>query len=62
MGFLVWLISSFTPRDSSEHCDTLDLKLNCLFDKPYDFYVETNYTGRTSGRMGPGIVIGFTKS
>ena len=51
----------FTPRDSSEHCDTLDLKLNCLFDKPYDFYVETNYTGRTSGRMGPGIVIGFTK-
>ena len=51
----------FTPRDSSETCDTLDLKLNCLFDKPYDFYVETNYTGRTSGRMGPGLVVGFTK-
>lgn len=51
----------FTPRDSSEICDTLDLKLNCLFDKPYDFYVETNYTGRTSGRMGPGLVVGFTK-
>ncbi|HEY9542515.1 translocation and assembly module lipoprotein TamL [Prevotella sp.] len=51
----------FTPRDSSATCDTLDLRLNCVFDKPYDFYVETNYTGRTSGRMGPGLVIGLTK-
>jgi outer membrane protein assembly factor BamA len=52
---------NFTPRDSSENCDTLDLKINCLFDKPYDFYVETNVTGKTSGRVGPGIVLGFTK-
>ncbi len=51
----------FTPRDSSATCDTLDLALNCVFDKPYDFYVETNYTGRTSGRMGPGLIVGFTK-
>ncbi|MBP8756862.1 MAG: BamA/TamA family outer membrane protein [Prevotella sp.] len=51
----------FTPRDTSATCDTLDLALNCVFDKPYDFYVETNYTGRTSGRMGPGMVVGFTK-
>ena len=51
----------FAPRDSSETCDTLDLRLNCIFDRPYDFYVETNYTGRTSGRMGPGLVIGLTK-
>jgi hypothetical protein len=51
----------FTPRDSSLTCDTLDLVMNCVFDKPYDFYVETNYTGRTSGRMGPGLIVGFTK-
>lgn len=51
----------FTPRDSSATCDTLDLRLRCLFDKPYDFYVETNLTGKTTGWLGPGIVVGFTK-
>ena len=51
----------FTPRDSTETCDTLDLVINCVFDKPYDFYVETNVTGKTSGWIGPGMVMGFTK-
>lgn len=51
----------FTPRDTTSACDTLDLTLNCVFDKPYDFYVETNFKGKTTGRMGPEMVIGFTK-
>ena len=51
----------FTPRDTTETCDTLDLVINCVFDKPYDFYVETNVTGKTSGWIGPGMVMGFTK-
>ncbi len=48
----------FTPRPDT---DTLDLRLNCVFDKPYDFYIETNVIGRTSGRYGPEVKIGFTK-
>ena len=48
----------FTPRPGT---DTLDLNLNCVFDKPYDFYFETNLIGRTSGRYGPEVKIGFTK-
>lgn len=51
----------FAPRDTSSMCDTLDLTLNCIFDKPYDFYVETNYKGKTTGRMGPELIVGFTK-
>lgn len=51
----------FTPRDTSSTCDTLDLMLNCVFDKPYDFYVETNFKGKTTGRMGPEMIVGFTK-
>ena len=47
----------FTPRDK----DTLDLRLNCTFDKPYDFYFETTLNGRTIGRSGPEVKIGFTK-
>ncbi len=52
---------NFTPRDSSEYCDTLDLNLNCVFDKPYDFYVESNLKGKTTGFLGPQLVVGLTK-
>jgi len=46
----------FTPR-----ADTLDLNVNCLFEKPYDVYIEANMTGKTNQRMGPGLTIGLTK-
>jgi len=48
----------FTPRTDS---DTLDLRLNCTFDKPYDFYIEGNAIGRTSGRYGPELKVGLTR-
>lgn len=51
----------FIPRDSTEQCDTLDLEVNCVFDKPYDFYVETNLAGKTTGFLGPQLVLGLTK-
>ncbi len=51
----------FTPRDTTSSCDTLDMRLSCVLDKPYDFYVETNYTNKTNGRTGPGLTLGFTK-
>lgn len=56
-GLFSMVSYNFTPRQS----DTLDVRLNCVFDKPYDLYLETNLTGKTSGRIGPGIVLGFTK-
>ena len=52
---------SFAPRDTSAACDTLDMTLNCVFDKPYDISLETNLVGKTTGRVGPGIVLGFAK-
>ena len=48
----------FTPRPES---DTLDLLLDCIFEKPYDFYVETNFINRTIGRLGPELKIGLTR-
>ena len=51
----------FTPRDTTALNDTIDLTLNCILDKPYDFYVESNVTGKTTGRVGPGLVLGITK-
>lgn len=48
----------FTPRTDG---DTLDVAINCVFDRPYDFYVETNFTKRTIGRIGPEIKLGLAK-
>ena len=48
----------FTPRPDT---DTLDLRLTCTFDKPYDFYIEGNAIGRTNGRYGPQLKVGLTK-
>ncbi len=46
-----------TPRDA----DTIDLRMTCTFDKPYDFYFETTLNGRTIGRYGPEARVGFTR-
>ena len=58
----------FTPRSAQDNSlssafssDTLDLQLNCVFDKPYDFYFEANAIGRTSGRYGPEARVGYTR-
>lgn len=51
----------FTPRDSTDNCDTLDLSLNCVLDRPYDFYIEANTIGKTTGAFGPGVTLGLTK-
>ena len=52
---------TFTPRDTTDSCRTLDLKLDCTFDKPYDFYVEAYAKGKTSGKLGPEIIVGLTR-
>lgn len=41
--------------------DTLDVVLNCVLEKPYDTYIETNIQGRTTGRIGPELRVGITK-
>lgn len=50
-----------TPLSLLQNEDTLDLVDNCVFDRPYDVYLETNFTNRTIGRMGPELKLGFTK-
>ena len=61
MGLFSSVNLAFTPRDTTALCDTLDLTLNCTFDKPWDFYVETNFNARTIGRMGPELRMGVTR-
>jgi outer membrane translocation and assembly module TamA len=61
MGLFSMTDFSFTPRDTTALCDTLDLTLNCVFDKPWDFYIETVFNARTIGRLGPELRLGVTR-
>lgn len=61
MGLFSYTAFRFTPRDTTTVNDTLDLALDLVLDKRYDFYIEANAKGKTSGRIGPELVIGFTK-
>lgn len=51
----------FTPRDTTLIGDTLDMQVTTVFDKPYDFYIEGNMTGKTNGLVGPELILGLTK-
>lgn len=52
---------TFTPRDTTTACDTLDMRLNCVFDKPYDGSIEANYSLKSNDRTGPGLVLSMNK-
>ena len=69
MGLFSYTNINFTPRTVESmdslgnvvYKDTLDANIDLVFDKPYDFYVEANAKGKTSGRVGPELVVGLTK-
>ncbi|HCD77838.1 MAG TPA: hypothetical protein DEQ27_05945 [Prevotella sp.] len=52
---------AFTPRDTTATCDTLDMSVSCVLNKPYEAYIETNYSNKINGRTGPELVVGLKK-
>lgn len=52
-----------TTRDGQDRsgAGVLNMNINCVLDKPYDIALQANYLGKTSGRMGPGARLSFTK-
>lgn len=52
---------TFSPRDTTAACDTLDMVLNCIFDKPYDGTIEANYSIKSNDLTGPGLEVGLSK-
>lgn len=51
----------FTPRDSTLSCDTLDMAIDCVFNKPYDISIEGKFTGKTTSRVGPGAELTLSR-
>lgn len=52
---------TFIPRDTTATCDTLDMMLTCVFDKPYDGSIEASYSLKSNDRMGPGLTLTVSK-
>lgn len=71
MGLFSMTDFQFTPRHPGDSVhravgtvtpvDTLDLTVNCTFDKPWDFYIETDINARSIGRIGPEVRMGVTR-
>lgn len=57
MGLFSSVDFQFTPRGR----DSLDLNVLCVLNKPYDFYIQSNFIHKMSGRTGPELKVGLTK-
>jgi hypothetical protein len=61
LGIFKYTEFRFEPRDTTALCDTLDLKLTAMLDKPYDSELEFNVTTKSTDQAGPGAVFNLTR-
>ena len=61
MGIFSSLQMNYVPRDTSATCDTLDVNIFAIIDKPYDSELEAKITNKSNGLLGPGLAWGMTK-
>jgi outer membrane protein assembly factor BamA len=52
---------SFTPRDTTDTCSILDVRLDATMDKLLEAEVEFNVTQKSNSQVGPHLVLGFSK-
>lgn len=61
LGIFRYSEMQFTPKDSTIHQDTLNLRINTVYDLPLDGELEVNVTAKSNNYVGPGAVFGLTK-
>lgn len=61
MGVFSQVNVKYVPRDTTETCDTLDVYITAMLDKPYDSEFETKVTSKSNGQVGPGVSFGMAK-
>ena len=61
LGVFSQLNMAYTPRDTSSTCDTLDLYINAVLDKPYTTDFEMNVTEKNANRIGPGLSLNIQR-
>lgn len=61
MGVFSNVQMNYTPRDTTATCDTLDVDILAILDKPYDSELEGRITNKSIGLLGPGLSWGMSK-
>lgn len=61
IGVFSQLDVNYVPRDTSALCDTLDIYVSALMDKPYDSDFEMNVTLKSNDQLGPGLSYSMNK-
>ena len=51
----------YVPRDTMRRQDTLDLRINTVYDLPLDGELELNVTAKSNDQIGPSAVFSVTK-
>lgn len=61
LGIFRYAELQYTPRDTSSLQDTLDLKINTVYDLPLNGELELNVKAKSNDQVGPGAVFSVTK-
>jgi len=61
MGIFSSIQFDFMPRDTSATCDTLDMVLNAMLDKPIDSEFGFNFTQKSNSQVGPNATLKISK-
>lgn len=61
LGIFRYAEMQYTPRDTMHWQDTLDLRINTVYDLPLDGELEVNFTSKSNDQVGPGAIFSVTK-
>lgn len=61
MGVFSSVDMQFVPRDTSAVCDTLDVVVSAVLDKPLDVHLEAGLTSKSNDQIGPGVSLGISR-
>lgn len=61
LGIFRYSEFQYAPHDTMRRQDTLDLRINTVYDLPLDGELELNVTAKSNDQVGPGAVFSVTK-
>ncbi len=61
MGIFNQLDLRFVPADTTPNCDTLDIYVSAVLDKPFDSSLELDATLKSNSQLGPALTYTLSK-
>lgn len=61
LGIFSQVAVGYAPIDTTMTCDSLDVNIHAVLDKPYDAEFKVKATSKSNGMIGPVLSFGMTK-